>query len=306
MRRRFAVVFNARAGSAVPRLLDGVLAELRAVHRCDVFQLPARSAEEAAERVGAAATRDVCDAVIAAGGDGTFRAVATGAAGTGLPVGLIPLGTGNVLAHELGLVRRSAALADTLLNGPVIPAHASLVNGAPFFLMVGAGFDGRVVAGLNYRSKRVFGRAAYTAPVLRALRHGVEVFDVVLDGERFEASWIIVTRASHYGGQFVVTGDTGVGRAPLIAIIIAARTRRDLISAALALPLGRMVDASKRPPFVTIREARHVEIGKRRSVAVEVDGDAATPTPAVINADGPVVRLIVPACYAGALNVADR
>ncbi|MBX9684059.1 MAG: diacylglycerol kinase [Hyphomicrobium sp.] len=306
MRRRFAVVFNARAGSAVPRLLDGVLAELRAVHRCDVFQLPARSAEEAAERVSEAAARGVCDAVIAAGGDGTFRGVAIGAAGTSLPVGLIPLGTGNVLAHELGLVRRRVALADTLLNGPVIATKASLVNGAPFFLMVGAGFDGRVVAALNYRSKRIFGRAAYSVPVLRALGHGAEAFDVVLDGERFEASWIIVTRASHYGGQFVLTRDTGVGRAPLIAIIIAARTRLELIAAALALPLGRMIDASKRPPFVTIREARHVEIGNRSTVAVEVDGDAATPAPVIIDADGPTVRLIVPKSYADALSVAVR
>ena len=99
MRRRFALVFNSKAGHAVPRLLDGVLDIVRQ-SGAQVFQLPARNAAEAAERVSEAAQQGGCDAVIAAGGDGTFRAVATGAAGSGLAVGVIPLGTGK------GRVRR--------------------------------------------------------------------------------------------------------------------------------------------------------------------------------------------------------
>src|SRR6185312_17369493 len=149
MRRRFALVFNSKAGLAIPRLLDGVLTHMR-VGGADVFQLPARSAAEAAERVSEAGRQGICDAVIAAGGDGTFRAVATGAAGSDLPVGLIPLGTGNVLCHEMGLRRRARSVADMLLEGPEIDVRGGLVNGEPFFLMAGAGFDARIVARLNY------------------------------------------------------------------------------------------------------------------------------------------------------------
>src|SRR6185437_9181593 len=79
MRRRFALVFNSKAGHAVPRLLDGVLDIVRQ-SGAQVFQLPARNAAEAAERVSEAAQQGGCDAVIAAGGDGTFRAVAPEAA----------------------------------------------------------------------------------------------------------------------------------------------------------------------------------------------------------------------------------
>ena len=119
MRRRFALVYNARAGIALPRLLDGVLAALR-TGGAEVFQLAARSAEDATAQVATLAAIGSADAVIAAGGDGTFRAVATGAAGRMLPVGFVPLGTGNVLAHELGLIKRAADLARGLRDDPVV------------------------------------------------------------------------------------------------------------------------------------------------------------------------------------------
>ncbi len=304
LRRRFALVFNARAGFAVPRLLDGVLAQLRD-GGADVFQLPARSAEEAADRVADAAVRETCDAVIAAGGDGTFRAVATGAAGTPLAVGLVPLGTGNVLGHELAMTKRSGLIADTLLRGPTIEARGGLANGDAFFLMVGAGYDGDIIARLNYRTKRMIGRAAFTAPVVKTLWRGADPFDVVVDGVAMTASWVIVTRASRYGGSFELTRATGVGRDPMIAVVFDAATRRDLVLASLALPLGRLIDPARRPKFVTVIDASRVELGFRKSVAVEVDGDEAGTSPMVIEADGPRVSLIVPTAYASGLSVAE-
>jgi diacylglycerol kinase (ATP) len=296
MRRSFALVYNARAGIALPRRLDGVVGHLRE-YGSEVFQLAARTAAEATDRVAEAAARGICDAVIAAGGDGTFRAVAAGAAGTLLPVGLIPLGTGNVLAHEVAMGKNVRTIANVLVRGPVIGAQAGLVNGAPFFLMVGAGFDARVVAGLDYASKRAFGRAAYMMPVLRTLRRGPERFDVSVDGEAYQASWVIVTRASHFGGSFKLTRDTCVGVDHLIAVVIDARTRLELIVAALALPLGRLLDPATRPSFVRTMTARKVEIGRLSGAAVEVDGDVAGSTPVVISSEGPIVRLIVPERY---------
>ena len=91
MRKTFGLVFNARAGVARPKLLDGVLAYLKAAG-ATVFAVPARGAEEASARVSELAESNGADAVIAAGGDGTFRAVATGAAGSALLSCSIPLG----------------------------------------------------------------------------------------------------------------------------------------------------------------------------------------------------------------------
>ena len=296
MRRRFALVFNSKAGSAIPRLLDGVLGVLRE-SGAEVFQLAARNATEASERVAEIARQGSCDAVIAAGGDGTFRAVATGAAATGLAVGIIPLGTGNVLAHEIGLARRARAVADVLLSGPEIAARGGLVNGEPFFLMLGAGFDARVVARLNYRAKRAFGRGAYTYPVLKTLAEGPRVFDVELDGRRFEASWVILSFASRYGSSFVLTRDTEFGGDMLIAVVIEARSSLGIVGCAMSLALGWLAKPETRPVGVHVLPIKLARIGRLSSVPVEVDGDASGASPVEVRADGVGVRLIVPPAY---------
>ena len=301
MRRRFALVFNSKAGLAVPRLLDGVLGVLRE-SGVEVFQLAARNATEAAERVAETALQGSCDAVIAAGGDGTFRAVATGAAASGLAVGIIPLGTGNVLAHEIGLVRRARTVADVLLSGPEIAARGGLVNGEPFFLMLGAGFDARVVARLNYRTKRTFGRGAYTYPVLKTLAEGPRVFDVELDGRRFEASWVILSFASRYGSSFVLTRDAGFGGDVLVAVVMEARSSFGIVGCAMSLALGWLAKPETRPAGVHVLPIKLARIGRLSSVPVEVDGDASGASPVEVSADGVRVRLIVPPAYVADLT----
>jgi diacylglycerol kinase (ATP) len=300
-RKSFALVFNARAGAARPKLLDGVLAALESAG-ATVFVLPARSAEEASARVAELAAAGGADAVIAAGGDGTFRAVATGAANTGLAIGYIPLGTGNVLAYELGLRKHAKDVAQNLLENPVIPIQGGLVNGAPFFLMVGAGFDAHIVHGLNYKTKRIFARAAYTVPVTKTLLRGPESFDVDVDGRAFMASWVIVTRASHYGGSFTLTRDTQLGRPEMIAILFNARSRYQLLKAAAGLGLGRHVRPETRAAGVTVIPATRVEIGRRVSMPVQVDGDETGVSPVEVIASGPTVQLIVPPSYVADLT----
>jgi diacylglycerol kinase family enzyme len=301
MRRRFALVFNATAGLALPRLLDGVLGVLRA-ENVDVFQVPARSAEEASERVRELAGRDVCDAVISAGGDGTFRAVATGAAGTGLPVGVIPIGTGNVLANEIGLRRRAAEVADVLLYGTDVAVRGGLVNGAPFFLMLGAGFDARVVARLSYRTKRTFGRGAYVYPVLKTLAEGPRRFDVELDGRRFEASWIILSFATRYASVFELAPDAGVGRDRLMAVVMEAGTRLETAANLVSLAFGWIARPQTRPRGVHVLPVNTARIGRQKSTPVEIDGDEAGISPVEVSAAGNPVRLLVPTRYVADLT----
>ncbi len=301
LRKSFALVFNARAGVARPKLLDGVLAGLKSAG-AEVFALPARTAGEAAARVADLSASQKADAVIAAGGDGTFRAVATGAAGTDLAVGFLPLGTGNVLAHEIGLRKSAHCIAQGLREHPTIPIQGGLVNGAPFFLMAGAGFDAHAVQALNYKAKRLLARAAYAVPLAKALQRGRALFDVDVDGRTFNASWVIVTRASHYGGAFLLTRDTQLGTKAMIAVVIEAATLPALATAASALALGRLANAETRPRGVTVLRADRVRIGQRVEAPVQVDGDDAGTTPIDIVATGPSVRLIVPPAYVADLT----
>lgn len=301
MRRNFALVFNQSAGAGRPRKLDNVVARLER-QGARVTALQTSSAEDASEKVAIAARSGGYDAVIAAGGDGTIRAVAAGAAGTPLSVGIVPLGTGNVMRHEIGLSSRSSLIAHTLLEGPEIPVRGGLINGAPFLLMAGAGFDGRIVAALNQKSKRVFGRLAYGAPLLRTLGAGVDHLDVEVDGVPYNASWVIVTNAAHYGGSFLLTRDTQLGAGQLVAVIVTGATRRALLGASLALALGRLGRVETRPQGILSIPCNRVRISSQRPVPVEVDGDDAGTTPVEITSEGPLVRLIVPPAYVADLT----
>ncbi len=301
MRRNFALVYNQSAGAGRPRKLDRVVAHLER-QGVRVTALQTQSAEDASLKVAEAAREGSYDAVIAAGGDGTIRAVAAGAAGTLLAVGIVPLGTGNVMRHEIGLSKRASIIAQTLLEGPEIPVRGGLVNGAPFLLMAGAGFDGRIVALLNQKSKRVFGRLAYAAPVLKTLGAGVFELEIEVDGVSYSASWVIVTNAAHYGGSFRLTGDTQLGAGQLVAVIVTGTTRRDLLAASIALGLGRLADPNTRPQGILSIPCNRVRITSDFSVPVEVDGDEAGTTPLDISSAGPVVRLIVPQAYVADLT----
>lgn len=301
MRRRFALVFNSTAGVAIPRLLDGVIVRLRQ-SKAEVFQVPARSSAEASERVADLAARSVCDAVIAAGGDGTFRAVAAGAAGTILPVGIIPLGTGNVLANEIGLTKSVAAIADVLLTGEQIETRGGLVNGKPFFLMLGAGFDARVVSKLSYRTKRVFGRGAYVYPVISALAGAHPIFDVELDGRRFDASWVILSFATRYGSLFTLAPDAGLGRDTLIAVVMEAGSRRAIGANLLSLALGWLARPDTRLNGVHVLPVKVAKIGRLVPAPFQVDGDEGGMSPVEVRADGPRVRLLVPPRYVADLT----
>src|SRR5215470_8826249 len=114
---------------------------------------------------GVAAARDAAaggaDLVVAVGGDGTVRGCAEGLAGTGVPLGIAPHGTANLLARTLRLPGHpKAALAAALdAGGTSRVIDLAVADGEPFTAMAGMGLDAAVVAGTRF--KHQFGWAAY-------------------------------------------------------------------------------------------------------------------------------------------------
>ena len=296
MRRRFAIVYNARAGKARPQLLDQVVSALQQAG-AEVAVFSAATAAEATAHVRGVAASQSADAIVAAGGDGTVRSVAAGIAGTKVPAGVIPLGTGNVMKYELGLPSDAAAIAHLLRTGPTLQVRTGLVNDQIFLLMVGAGFDGRVVAALDDEAKRRFGRLAYAGPISRGLIAKPHLFDVLADGTRYQATWVVVTNAAHYGGSFALTDETQIGANKLVAVIFTGAGRAALLANSLALGLGRLANAKTRPRGVIAVPVDRVSICGVATVCVEIDGDEAGMTPIEISSNGPAINLIVPDAY---------
>lgn len=289
MRRRFYIVLNPTAG--VPRrgfltaVVDGLAAR----------GATATVVEHADATLVGGAVRSAIghyDAIVAAGGDGTIRQVAAALGNADVPLGIVPLGTGNVFAREIGLARNPAAVVQTLLDGAEVDIRGARANGAPFYLMAGVGFDARTVAALDQGWKRRIGRAAYGQAVLRAWQAPADELVVEIDDTTFAANWLIVTNARHYGGSFVLSPRRSIFTSGLEAVLIRAADRQRLFEQLVRLALGRLTTDDN--SHVTTVPAKRLRIRSSSAVPVQIDGDKYATTPLTIDADGPQLRLIVP------------
>jgi YegS/Rv2252/BmrU family lipid kinase len=150
-------------------------------------EVAATAAPGDARRFAERGRADGFDALLSYGGDGTAMQVAAALAGTGIPLGLLPGGTGNVLARNLHLPGRPVAAARTILRRTPISIDLGVVqrdDGPHYFAVCcGAGFDAALMLRTDATSKRRWRRAAYVRAGIAALRHVVSApHRFVIDG----------------------------------------------------------------------------------------------------------------------------
>ena len=301
MRHRFFLVDNPGAGVAGAPLLEDVV-RLLANTGASIARSRNADIPSACTAVRKAAASGSYDAIVAAGGDGTIRHTAANLIGTDVPLGIIPVGTGNVLAHEIGLIglaRSPAAITRMLREGPVATVACAEANGEPFLLMVGAGFDARVVGALDQRLKSRLGKAAYAVPLLGAIIRPFDVLSVTVDGRRHVATWAVIANARHYGGRFVLAPRTGILKRGLEAILFKTRNRAVLFAQLMSLAAGRLKPGTAPASDIAMLPCARATIRAHRPVPVQIDGDAFGTTPIEVDAGTREVRLILPAASNG-------
>ena len=157
------------------------------------------------------AARDAERIIVAAGGDGTIAEVAAGiaVAGTNARLGVIPMGTANVLARELHLPTDPHQVAACLAFGRTRPLWPGVATGGGpdrlFVQMLGVGLDAQVVHRLPRQLKRALGRGAYVLQTLRELmRYDYAPIRLRIDGTLAEAASVIVSKGTLYAGQYLL------------------------------------------------------------------------------------------------------
>ena len=165
--------------------------------QCDVAPTgrPGHAAELAAERSRSYA------AVFVLGGDGTVMEVLGALAHTGVPVGILPGGTGNLVARSLGIPLNVARAVRLLSRGHPVKMDLGVVgSGRHFAFSVGAGVDARMIAETSARGKRALGSAAYALTAIRcALAPRSFYVRAVVDGEVIEREAAAVMVANSGG-----------------------------------------------------------------------------------------------------------
>ncbi|MDQ4136742.1 MAG: NAD(+)/NADH kinase, partial [Pseudomonadota bacterium] len=171
---RVAALINARAGAVARKPVEEFSAEVSAAFAAwgltaEVEVLPGEGMREAAERIRERAHRGEVDAVAVAGGDGTVGAVASVLAGTGIPLGILPLGTLNHFARDLGIPFDLQAAAAVICEGHARAVDVAEVNGQVFVNNSSIGLYPYMVLDRERRRSR-HGQARWVATLLAAFR----------------------------------------------------------------------------------------------------------------------------------------
>ena len=187
--------------------------------------------EEAGGAMGAAALAAGADVVAVAGGDGTVRTVCAELARTGVPVGIIPTGTGNLLARNLGLPLTIDAALAVVFAGHERAIDMVRVEGddlAPdhFVVMAGLGLDAAIMAGAPEAIKAKVGWPAYVIAALRHIRYPAVRMDISVDDapyERFRARTVVIGNVGNLQAGIPLLPQASFDDGRLDVVVIAPR-----------------------------------------------------------------------------------
>jgi len=263
---RYPLLFNPRARSQ-----RGQRALRFLMERSTRFYLCATNSPEEARQLAAKFAAEGEPVVIAAGGDGTLNAVVSGLAGSQTALGVLPAGTMNVFARELGIPFDNLSKAfEVIERGHVREIDLFEANGAPFVQMAGVGFDAMVIEETTWESKKVLGPLAYLLAAVKVLGERPPRMEIVTsDGRREEGVAVLAGNGSLYGGQFRLFRKADNQDSMLDVLVFKEAGYKLVLDSLKGLALGGVDLAASTSYF----QADGFTVRAEREVPVQVDGE---------------------------------
>jgi YegS/Rv2252/BmrU family lipid kinase len=258
----------------VKKSLDGGLDQLRsAIADHDVadvlwYEVPkSKKVPKQARR----AIDDGADLVFVWGGDGTVQRCVDTMAGSEVPIAIVPAGTANLLASNLGIPIDLDEAVAIGFEGARRRLDLGRVNGEHFAVMAGAGFDALMIREADRSLKDRVGRLAYVWTGLKAVKGSLTGIRVAVDGTRWfsgSASCVLVGNVGTITGGITAFDDARPDDGWLEVGVVTAEGAIDWARA-----LGRMtIGRSEKSPFVRVTRARKIDVELDRALPYELDG----------------------------------
>lgn len=280
--RRLLVLANPISGGGKSRILVPALCAALQRHGITAEPYFTKAAGDAAARALAAGP-EAWDGIIACGGDGTVNEVLNGMPDPTRPLGVLPVGTANVLALELGLPRAPEALAAMLAKGAVRSLAIGLCDKRRFLLFCGIGLDGAVVKRLSEVRTGTLGKHKWIGPILHTVRHWphYSLRATFADGSSLAGlSSVLVTRARNFGGVVKLTAGVDIDDGLLHVHCFRMHSRLGWLWQGVRGFCHRM------------REGRHLTV--RTTTAVQIDGEAPFQIDGDYGGQSPVAITLLP------------
>lgn len=288
--RRALLIVNRKARNgandvqAIIDLLEDGGVELVIPKRCE----PAKIADMIRDH------RETVDSVIIGGGDGSLNAAAPGLAETGLPLGILPLGTANDLARTLGLPKAPLDAARVVLDGDTRKIDLGDVNGHPFFNVASIGFSAKLARGLTSEAKKRWGVFGYALGAIRILSQS-RPFTATIehDGqtETIRTIQVSVGNGRYYGGGMAIAANAKPDDGRLDVYSLEIDHWSALIRLLPRLRAGTQGQDRNVRAFGTVE----LTIRTRRPHEVNADGELVTTTPARFSIRRRAVTVFAPA-----------
>ncbi len=271
MPHRTPLLINPKAGS----LFRSGLRTWLSAHSDDFREVHTRSAEDLTEKA-----RELAESgepvVAAAGGDGTLMGAAQGLVGTGAALGILPCGTMNVFARELGIGSRQFDIALEAIKGDKRQdVDIFAVNGKPFLQVAGFGPDARVIELITPSLKKRLGAAAHAVTGLKVALERPPVITLTLpDGEVLKGTQIIMGNGKRYGGEAHLFADASYEDGRLDAAII-DQENIGVLFEVLGLIISRGATSSNISDFTELRRVKSCTLTCEGNLPYHLDGDYA-------------------------------
>jgi diacylglycerol kinase (ATP) len=214
--------------------------------------------------------REKPDLIVAWGGDGTIHETVNGMFGSGIPIGILPGGTANLMVRELGIPQNVIKAIRIIGAGHRRFISVGQANDRYFLLMVGIGFDSAVIQNVNLSIKRKLGKLAFGLSALHtAVNYTFPPFQVQYDGQNADCIFAVICNARHYAAYFVLTPDADISDEYLYICLFK--------DAGLARMFRYAFHALRRThvklPSVQVFRATEIFVTGTEGVAVQADGE---------------------------------
>ena len=292
--RRLAAIYNPTSGGGGFRRDQRLIIESLGVLGYDVQELPTESAGHA-KRLAAAAVADGAEVICAIGGDGTVNEVINGMAGSKAALAVIPTGTVNVFALELGIPLDPPDACRLAARGHVIDIDLGLAGDRYFGLMAGAGLDAAVVASLNPYLKKALKEAAFAIHgVAKYFTGEMPLIRVETDDECIDGYFVVLGNASNYGGAFGITPLADMRDGLLDVCVLTDKSFLEFAGYWLAALFGGAPRHAKVRYFRTRSAHLSIAPGETGEVLVQTDGEPAGRLPLDCRVVPHALRVITP------------
>ena len=289
-----AYIINPKAGATSSKRLGRRFERYLAKQGFEIRSSLTTSLGHACELATYAAANPDCALVVAVGGDGTIREVAHGLEGSKTPLLMIPQGTENLLANELGFDERLKTIIKTFEAEYTRPLDLGNANGKCFTSIAGFGFDGEVVRKMSAQRAGHIDHFDYFGPIWRTFwEYKFEPMRVEVDGEEIfnGPGLVFVGNISRYaiGLQILHYADFGDGL--LDVCVYRCASQLHLVKHSLMTILKHHANRGD----VIYKQGKSVRVdSKTRNIQTEIDGDPGPSLPVQIDIIRHAVDCIVP------------